>query len=58
MTFDSAARLYHEARPEHRTLWLPIIRPCWSGSMQVFVEDAAKAVSSADIEVRDLLRIG
>jgi hypothetical protein len=30
-------------------LWVPIIHPCWSGSMLVFVEDAAEAVESADI---------
>ena len=30
----------------------------WSGSMSVLVESAAESVSSADIEVRDPLRIG
>jgi len=39
-------------------LWVPIIRPCWSGSMPVFVEGAAQSVSSADIEVRDPLNGG
>jgi hypothetical protein len=38
-------------------LWVPIIRPCWSGSMPVLVEGAAEPVLSADIEVRDPLRI-
>jgi len=37
---------------------VPIIRPCWSGGMPVLAEDAAGPVSSADIEVRDLLGIG
>jgi hypothetical protein len=41
-----------------RTLWVPITHPCWSGSMPVFVEGAAEPVPSADIEVRDPLRIG
>jgi hypothetical protein len=40
------------------TLWVPIIRPCWSGSMPVFVDGAAQSVSSADIEVRDPLNGG
>jgi hypothetical protein len=40
------------------TLWVPIIHPRWSGSMSVLVESAAESVSSADIEVRDPLRIG
>ena len=39
-------------------LWVPINHPCWSGSMPVLVEDAAEPVPSADVEVRDLLRIG
>jgi hypothetical protein len=39
-------------------VWVPIIHPCWSGSMPVFVEDAAEAVVSADVQVRDLLRVG
>ena len=39
-------------------LWVPIIHPCWSGSMPVLVEDAAEAVPSADVEARDLLRVG
>jgi len=38
-------------------LWVPIIHPCWSGSMPVLVEGAAEPVPSADIEMRDLLRI-
>ena len=37
---------------------MPIIHPCWSGGMPVFVEDAAEPVPSADIEVRDPFRIG
>jgi hypothetical protein len=40
------------------TLWVPIIHLCWSGRMPVLVEGAAEPVPSADIEVRDLLRIG
>jgi len=36
----------------------PIIRPCWSCSMLVLVEDAAESVSSADIQVCDPFRIG
>jgi Domain of unknown function (DUF4158) len=49
-----------EVRRRHgdENLSVPIIRPCWSGSMPVLVEDAAEPVSSADIEVRDLLGIG
>jgi hypothetical protein len=43
--------------PAKPTLWVPIIRPCWSGSMPVLVEGAAEPVLSADIEVRDPLRI-
>jgi hypothetical protein len=39
-------------------LWVPIIHPCWSGSMAVFVEGAAEPVPSADIQLRDPLRIG
>jgi len=39
-------------------LWVPIFHPFWSGSMPVLVEGAAEPVPSADIEVRDLLRIG
>ena len=39
-------------------VWVPIIHPCWSGSMPVLVKSAAESVSSADIEVRDPLRIG
>jgi hypothetical protein len=40
------------------TLWVPIIHPCWSGSMPVLVEGATDPVPSADIQLRDLLRIG
>ena len=43
---------------EFLAVWVPIIHPCWSGSMSVLVEGAAESVSSADIEVRDPLRIG
>jgi hypothetical protein len=39
-------------------LWVPIIHPCWSGCMPVLAEDAAESVPSADVEVRDPLRIG
>jgi putative transposase len=38
--------------------WVPIIHPCWSGSMPVLVEGAAEPVPSADIQLRDPLRIG
>jgi hypothetical protein len=40
-----------------KTLPVPIIHPCWSGGMPVLVEGAAEPVSSADIEMRDPLRI-
>src|ERR1035441_3376601 len=39
-------------------VWVPTIHPCWSGSMPVLVEGAAEPVPSADVEVRDLLRVG
>jgi hypothetical protein len=39
-------------------LWVPIIHPCWSGSMPVLVEGAAESVSPADVEVWDPVRIG
>ncbi len=39
-------------------LWVPIIHLCWSGRMPVLVEGAAEPVASADIELRDLLKIG
>jgi hypothetical protein len=39
-------------------LRVPIIHPCWSGGMLVFVEGAAESVPSADIVVRDPFRIG
>ena len=39
-------------------VWVPIIHPCWSRAMSVFVEGAAESVPSADVEVRDPLRIG
>ena len=45
-------------RVQRPTLWVPIIHPCWSGSMLVFVEDAAEPVPSPDIEVRESFRIG
>ena len=38
-------------------LRVPIIHPCWSGSMPVFVEGAAEPLPSADIEMREPLRI-
>ena len=31
------------------TLWVPIIHPRWSGSMQVLVDGAAEPLPSADI---------
>jgi hypothetical protein len=36
---------------------VPIIHPCWSGGMLVFVKDAAEPVPSVDVHVRDPLRI-
>ncbi len=39
-------------------VWVPVIHPCWSGSMPVLVEGAAEPVPSADIQARDPLRIG
>ena len=42
----------------NETLWVPFIHPCWSGSMPVLVEGATEPVPSADIQLRDLLRIG
>src|SRR6476661_890969 len=39
-------------------LWVPIIHPCWSGGMLVFVEDAAEPVPPADVKVRDLFGVG
>jgi len=44
--------------PHRLTLWVPIIHPCWSGSMPVLVEGAPEPVPSADIQLRDPLRIG
>ena len=41
-----------------KTVWVPIIHPCWSGSMPVLVEGASEPVPSADIELRDPLTIG
>ena len=49
---------YFDFAPELTAVWAPIIHPCWSDSMSVLVESAAESVSSADIEVRDPLRIG
>ena len=40
------------------TVWMPIIHPCWSGSMPVFVKGASEPVPSADIQLRDPLTIG
>jgi hypothetical protein len=37
---------------------VPIIHPCWSGSVPVLVEGAAEPVSFADIQLRDPLRMG
>jgi hypothetical protein len=52
------AYMVHEGRffllPDLR---VPIIHPCWSGSMSVSVEGAAESVPSVDIEMRDPLRI-
>jgi Winged helix-turn helix len=44
-------------RPGPWTLRVPTIHPCWSGSMLVFVKEATEPVSSADIHVRDPLRV-
>ena len=41
-----------------RDVWVPIIQPCWSGSIPVLVEGAAEPVPSADTQLRDPLRIG
>jgi hypothetical protein len=30
-------------------LWVPVIHPCWSGSVPVLVEGAAEPIASADI---------
>ena len=40
------------------SLWVPIIHPCWSGSMPVLVEDAAEAVASVDVEAGGSGRLG
>lgn len=60
-----ASRLLAEAQHRfgsnllfEKPLWMPIIHQCWSGSMSALVEGAAESVLSADIEVRDPLRIG
>ena len=37
---------------------VPIIHPCWSGGMLVFVESAAEPVLSSDVQARDPLGIG
>ena len=55
---DSAARLPAWSRLGVIAVWVPIIHPCWSRGMLVLVEGAAEAVPSADIQLRDLLRIG
>jgi len=39
-------------------VWVPIIHPCWSGSVPVLVEGATEPVPSADIQLRDPFRIG
>ena len=41
-----------------KTVWVPIIHPCWSGSMPVLVEGATEPVPSADIQLCDPLTIG
>jgi len=46
------------AHPGRADLWVPIIHPCWSGSMPVLVEGAAEPVPSGDIQLRDTLTIG
>jgi hypothetical protein len=40
------------------SLRVPIIHPCWSGGMLVFVESAAGPVLSSDVQARDPLGIG
>ena len=37
-------------RAERRGLWVPVIHPCWSGSMPVLVENPAEAVVSLYME--------
>jgi hypothetical protein len=32
--------------------------PCWSSGMLVFVEEPAETVVSADVQMRDLVRVG
>jgi hypothetical protein len=44
--------------PAAETVWVPIIRPCGSGSMPILVEGAAEPVPSADIQLRNPLRTG
>jgi hypothetical protein len=53
-----AGRIPVRRRVRPASLPVPIIHPCWSGSMSILAEGAAEPVSSADIEVRDLFRIG
>jgi hypothetical protein len=63
-SFDNLARIpvrevtLEGSRDAFATLRVPIIHPCWSGGMSILVEGAAESVPSADIEVRDPLRIG
>ena len=51
-------------QPDHQipgpdpAVWVPIVHPCWSGSMPVLVEGAAEPVPSADTQLRDPLKIG
>src|SRR5579871_1624417 len=34
-------------------VWVPNIRPCWSGGVFVLVQGAAEAVASSHVEVKD-----
>jgi hypothetical protein len=34
------------------------LRPCWSGGMSVFVDDAAEPVVAADVQAGDDVRVG
>jgi hypothetical protein len=50
------ASVFPDAVSVEIDLWVPIIHPCWSGSMPVLVEGAAEPVPSADIQLREPLR--
>ena len=50
----------HTAHPAYGAQRCPCRKPhpCRSGGMFVFVQDAAEAVASSDVEVRDVAKIG